>query len=120
MNYTVKLDISKIAGAFACNIKGKTSMKQCICIPTDANGVFVGQKGIYIDLRVSELAEDRQKFDDTHVVRQSFPKGVFEKMTDEQKKNIPLLGGMKPVQQSSNKALDNAPEVVADGDELPY
>lgn len=124
MNFTAKIDISKISGAFACKIQGKNSSKNCICIPTDATGVFVGSKGVYIDLRISELAEDKQRYEDTHIVRQSFPKDMYEQLSEDDRRSIPLLGGMRPINTTVkyiNKEVRNAQQQqVEAADGLPF
>lgn len=127
MNYTAKLDISKITGAFACKIQGQNTTKNCICIPTDAAGVFVGQKGIYIDLRIVELSEDRRRFEDTHIIRQSFPKDLYETLSEEDKRNIPPLGGMKPInitvtqiQPATKEASDDKQYQAKEDSNLPF
>lgn len=82
-------------------IQGRTGVLRCLVIPVEDNNIFVTTdennhpKAAYIDLTAWELKNP--KYDETHMIKQSLPKEVREKMTDEEKKAIPILGGLKPV-----------------------
>lgn len=78
-------------------------------------------KAVYLDLSAFALREP--KYDQTHLVKQSLPKEVREKMSKEELDAMPILGGMKAFESVLNNAADacNAPIVgVARIDDLPF
>ena len=74
-NYSIKADLLKVKGAFVTNLKGKTSTKRCLVIPIDESGMYLGEKGVYLNLTAIEMREER--YGDTHVLKQSLPKDVY-------------------------------------------
>lgn len=68
--------------------------KNYLVIGIDSNYLYKGEKGIYLDLQGFEIKNKKGDSKDTHLVKQSLPKEVYEKMTDEQKKEMPILGNM--------------------------
>ena len=113
-NYSIKLGLQKLKGAFLTNLKGKTATKKCLCIPIEENHLFVGEKDTYLDLSVIELKDS--KYGDSHCIRQTFPKDLYEKMSDDEKKLIPILGNMREM-----KAATQEIKTVAEPeDDLPF
>lgn len=100
-NFSIKLDLLKVAGAFLTNFKGRTQTKRCLVIPFDDSGMYLGQKGLYLDLTAIELREPQ--YQDTHCIKQSLPKEVFEQLTDEQKQQLPILGGLRPIERKQEQ-----------------
>lgn len=60
-NYTIRLDLKKIPGAFTANITGKTATKPCLCIPLDDSGLYNGAKGCYLTLTAIAMTEDERR-----------------------------------------------------------
>ena len=117
-NFAIKIDILKTKGSFVTNIKGNTTTKKCLVIPIEDAGLFLGEKGIYLDLVAFEMKD--QKFADTHLVKASLSKEAYEAMTEEQRNNAPILGSMKPlvpVQREMPVTSTASPENV---DDLPF
>lgn len=104
-NYGMKINALKFQNTGVLNIKGRTGTKRCLVVPIDENHLFVSAnadgspKAVYLDLNAFALREP--KYDQTHLIKQSLPKDVRESMTKEQLDAMPILGGMKP--------LDNTP-----------
>jgi hypothetical protein len=71
-------------------MQGQTGTVDCLIIPIDANHFYRGEKGIYVDLVGFELRERRDN--QTHLVKQSLPKELLEKMTEQEKNDLPILG----------------------------
>ncbi len=71
MTYEIKIDVSKI----------------------DKASLYKGTKGTYLTLQVIETPKSEYG---THMVKQVLSKDVYQKLTEEQRKNIPILGNMKP------------------------
>lgn len=84
-NYSIKTDLLKVKGAFVTNIKGKTATKRCLCIPIDDSGLFLGKQGCYLNMTAIEM--QNPQFSDTHCIKVSFDKEVYEKMTEEEKRH---------------------------------
>jgi len=91
---SIKLNLAGLVHATRIE-KGQSGEQECIIIPIGKNNLFKGEKGLYIDLTAIEI-KDRSKFaadqKDTHLVKQSLPKEVFEKLTDDEKRAMPILG----------------------------
>jgi hypothetical protein len=129
MNYGIKLDLLKLEGAFVRDLQGKTATKRCIIIPVEDNDIFVGRKGCYLDLTAIEMANPQ--YGETHLVKRDIPKAKRDVMTDDQRRAIPIVGGLKPIQpreqqqspqQSpvSNAEPYNTQEAEEGGEELPF
>lgn len=120
-NYSIKANLLKVQGAFVTNLKGKTATRRCLVIDIDESGMFLGEKGCYLNMAAIEMNESR--YGDTHCVKVSLPKETVEKMTDEERRAIPILGGMHPLQSQAQQMavpgqLDGA--VVMNEDDLPF
>jgi len=121
MNYSVRIDLAKLQGATLMNIKGKTATKRCLLIPVDDADLFVGEKGVYLDAVAWEQRE--QKYDSTHCVKQSFPKSKMDAMTEEQRRQLPILGSLKPMQQQGGMQPSDTYEattIAENADDLPF
>ena len=102
-NFSLRIDLLRLKGAFLTTLKGSTATKRCLCIPIDDVPLFLGQKGCYLEMTALEVRE--AKYADTHCVKLSLPKEVYESLTQEQRGEIPILGGMheiKPRQVSES------------------
>lgn len=126
-NFNGKLNLLKLKRAGIMQIQGRTGVLRCLVIPVEDNNIFVTTdennhpKAAYIDLTAWELKNP--KYDETHMIKQSLPKEVREKMTDEEKKAIPILGGLKPVIFESQNAASSCAAPIAqtqNSDDLPF
>lgn len=121
-NFGIKIDCLKLKGAFLRNLQGKTSTKRCLIIPVDeCDGMFLGEKGCYLNLTAIEMQEP--KYSDTHCIKPDIPREQREAMTEEEQRNIPILGGMHAIerkQQSMNVGTTIGQEAFADDDDLPF
>lgn len=125
-NYSIKLDLKKMKEAGLVNIKGKDGRtRKCVVIPTDVNReIYVGNKGIYLNLTAIETKEV-SKFGDSHFIKGSVDKEAFESMSKEERDSQPILGNMKPlerkVQEMQAASIPDAAVSVADEeDDLPF
>ena len=73
-NFGIKIDLLKLKNSFVTNLKGKAATKRCLVIPIDDSGVYLGEKGVYLNLTAVEMRE--QRYGDTHVLKQSLAKEV--------------------------------------------
>lgn len=123
MNYSISINLSRLAGAVFTNLKGKTATKRCLVIPIDDAGLYAGEKGIYLDLVVYEQRD--AKFGNTHLLKRSLSKAEREAMTEEQRRAVPILGDMKelkPAAVQPTMGMQGAQFVSDDGtvDDLPF
>ena len=99
-NYNIKIDLKRLKEVSYVKIKGRP----CVLIPTDTNPeLFVGQKGIYLNLAAFALRNSSQ-FGDTHLVKSSPDKATVDAMTEEQRAGIPILGNMRPMKPAQMEA----------------
>ncbi len=114
-NYNVKLNMAAFKHVVR-KMKNKAGVEQeCIIIPLEANHLFKGDKGLYVD--ITAIAVKEPKFDDTHILKQGLPKEIYDALTDDQKKQTPIFGNMGPWKKNE------AAIVVDEGDEesdLPF
>jgi hypothetical protein len=100
-------------------MKGQTGEVECLIIPIEANNLFKGEKGVYLDTTGFEIKNKTGTSKDTHLVKQSLPKEVYEKMTDEQKKEQPIIGSM--IVWAGGGSLGDAAIIEQDeSDDLPF
>lgn len=118
MNYFIKLNLLKLKGAAVVNITGKTATKKCLVIPIDDSGLFPGEKGIYADITAWEKREIRGK--DTHLLRQNFPREMYDTMTEEERNAMPILGSVRPVAPKEPPATEDIDTGNIDLDDLPF
>lgn len=96
--------------------KGQLGPVECIVIPIEKNHLFKTDKGIYLDLSGFELKE--KKFG-THLIKQSLPKEVYNAMTEEQRKAMPILGNIKEWGGSEHEPVSSM-EVIDEKSDLPF
>lgn len=121
-DYSIRVDLQKLNGAFLKNLTGKTATKRCIIIPIDDNpSMFLGEKGCYLNMSAFETQNNQ--YGDTYLLKPNLPKEVRESMTDEERNAVPILGNMAPMrpsEQQVNGSVDaNAPEGQQQND-LPF
>lgn len=92
-NISIKINLRQLKSAVR-TMKGKSGDIECVVIPIAANHLIVGEKGIYLDMQAYELKEKKADRKDTHLIKQGFPKEVFDAMTDEEKKTTPIIGNL--------------------------
>lgn len=121
-NFSIKVNLLKLTGAFLTNFKGNTTTKRCVVIPIDDSNLFLGEKGLYLDLSALELNEP--KYQESHCIKQSLPQEVFEKMSEEERKATPIVGGMRVMEKKQTAiAIDttyDASAAVDDPADLPF
>lgn len=122
-NYGIKIDLLKLKGAFMRNLQGKSATKKCIIIPVDdCDGMFLGEKGCYLNMTAIEMQNPR--YTDTHCIKPDIPKEQREAMTDEQRNAIPIIGGLHAIerqpQQMSVDTTIGADAFAPDDEDLPF
>lgn len=126
-DFNGKLNLLKLKKAGIMQIQGRTGVLRCLVIPVEDNNIFVTTdennhpKAAYLDLTAWALKNP--KYEETHMIKQSLPKEVREKMTDEEKKAMPILGGLKPANfeaQNGASTCDTPFAQAQDLSDLPF
>lgn len=121
-NFGIKIDLLKLKNSFVTNLKGKAATKRCLVIPIDDSGVYLGEKGVYLNLTAVEMRE--QRYGDTHVLKQSLAKEVYQAMSEEERMAQPIFRALKPIESQQRQMevtqTTNAAEAVEDPDDLPF
>jgi len=92
-NISIKINLRQLKSAVR-TMKSASGEIECLIIPINQNHLIKGEKGIYIDMQAYELKEKKADRKDTHLIKQDFPKEVFDAMSDEEKKTTPILGNL--------------------------
>lgn len=92
-NISIKINLRQLKSAVR-TMKGASGEIECLIIPINQNHLVKGEKGVYLDMQAYELKEKKADSKDTHLIKQGFPKEVFDAMTDEEKKTTPILGNL--------------------------
>ena len=122
-NFSIKEDLLKLKGAFITNFKGRTGTKRCLVIPVDDSGLYAGEKGVYLNLTAIEMENPQYK--ETHCIKQSLDKEIYEALSEEQRQSLPIIGGMRPLvkkaapQMNVGSTFDGA-QAVENTDDLPF
>lgn len=126
MNYNQNLNLLKLKNACIITVKGKTESKKGVFIPIQENDLYVAMdeslkpKGVHLGLSSWELKQKGQ-YGDTHLLKQSFSKEFRELMSEDELKNTPILGNMKPLEKANDVSNIPVPEVSAsEEDDLPF
>lgn len=128
-SYIGKQNLLKFKNACVISVKGKNETKKGVFIPIEDNHLFVSAdidtnkaKGVYIDF-FAWANREPGKFGDTHMMVQSLPKEVRDKMTEKELKSLPIFGNMKPFEQpnAAGSVEAAAPSIEEDDlDILPF
>ena len=128
-NFQGKLDFLKFKNSCVISVKGKTGEKKGVFVPIEDNGLFVTTdennkaKGAYFNFAVFENKQVG-KYGDTHMIKQSIDKDARSKMSDEEKRAMPIFGNMKPMEfNNSSQTVETpvAPLVQKEEDDsLPF
>lgn len=128
MDLSLKIDLTKVPGAVR-HTNQKTGAKMLI-IPLDGKWIFDGEKGCYLNAVARERREP--SFGNTHSVKISVDRKVFDAMSEEEKKSIPYIGDARelasqqqapaqPTMQQAQGAMQSAGFIpVNDEDDLPF
>lgn len=105
------------------NLQGKTVIKRCLIIPVDdCDGIFVGEKGCYLNMTAIEMREAR--YTDTHCIKENLPKEQREALSEDERNALPILGGMHALEKKQGTMKVNGTlgqeAFATDDDDLPF
>lgn len=128
-NFQGKLDFLKFKNSCVISVKGKTGEKKGVFVPIEDNDIFVTTdesnkaKGAYFNFAVFENKQVG-KYGDTHMIKQSIGKDARSKMSDEEKRAMPIFGNMKPMEfNNATHAVESPVTPVSqeeEDDSLPF
>ncbi len=116
-NFSTKLNLASLIHSRKL-LKGQSGEIDCLIIPINENNLFKGEKGLYLDLYHIQLKKPAENQTNTHLVKQSLPKELYETMTDEAKKAMPILGSSTVWTPTSNEAA--LVDAIGEDDDLPF
>jgi|LSQX01.1.fsa_nt_gb hypothetical protein len=95
MNKNIKIDLTAFAGSGIVNLTSREGkVKKCLVIPIAENYLYEGEKGIYADFIAWEMRE-RKENGATHLIKQSLPKDARDRMSEEEKRALPVFGDLR-------------------------
>lgn len=117
---STKINLAALKNA-AIITSGKNKDVDCILIPIEQNNLYRSDKGaVYLDLIGFETPVDKRKGKDTHLVKQSLSKEIQDKMTEEEKKAMPILGNHIDWDDTQSAPAEQGAKVANDLDDLPF
>lgn len=99
-------------------LTGQSGQIDCLIIPIKENHLFIGEKGLYLDLSHFEIKNPAADQKDSHLVKQSLPKEVYDAMSEDERKALPVLGNTRTWDNTLNEALLQDP--IGEEDSLPF
>jgi hypothetical protein len=117
-NITIKLNLTQFHSVIKPMPTQSGKIVDCVILPIEKNHFFKGEKGVYADLIAFELKNKKEGIKDTHAIKQSFPKEYFEKLSQDEKNNLPFIGGL--IVWDENYSSEKAPVIQNETDDLPF
>ena len=110
MNYQLKIDIKKLNRTFVYQIQGRTEKVECLCIPVSE--FYAGKNGeLYCTLAIQER-QTVGTYGDTHFAKQQLEKEAYNRLSDEQKRAIPIIGNMQPSKFANQSKIETVQDEV--------
>jgi hypothetical protein len=121
-NISIKLNLKQLKHVQKTFKSKKGKKVECLVIPIVENDLFSGEKGVYLDLTAFEIKNKVGDSKDTHLIKQSLKKELYESMTDEQKHAMPVMGNL--VEWARQESAPQVAQSIAmsdeDEDDLPF
>lgn len=110
-NYNIKIELDKLPGAKIMDIKGETKTRRCVVIPIDnergtvvdeytkfdhKSGGVTTKPLAHVQLLVTAYESGNQSYGSTHYLKPQVSKEFFERMSEEQVRNLPFIGSLLP------------------------
>lgn len=125
-NISIKINLKQLKHVER-ELKGADgSMVRCLIIPVKENNLFEGEKGTYIDLQAMEIKNKVGDSKDTHLVKQSLDKDLYNSMSIEEQRAMPILGNAilwarrEADPQTTDSLSQSAVDQHEDEDDLPF
>ena len=119
-NYNIKINLTKLKNVKVAKLEEKGIKRQYLMIPIEDNELFIGKKGIYLELTAYLL--NNPKYNETHFIKKNIQKDKYNLMTEEEKKQIPIIGSLSSIInkiEDLNIGVINEKNINID-DDLPF
>jgi hypothetical protein len=117
---TIKLNLMQYKAAIM-KVKNKSGVEvDCVAIPIDLNFLYRGEKGVYADFVAFEIKDKKSDSKDTHLVKQSMPKEVLEKMSKEDRNELPIFGNLRVWDERAESEPTSPVAPISETDKLPW
>ena len=74
---------------------------------------------MYLNLKAYEMKEER--YGKTHLVKQSLSKERYDAMTDEERRELPIIGNLSPIDETQRRQPTEGPTMdLPEDDDLPF
>lgn len=88
---SIKLNLMRLNKVGVTSLKGRSGNEvKCLVIPIEENRLFVGEKGIYLDLSAFKTKEGNR-----YLIKKSISKDDYNAMTEEERNSQPIIGGVE-------------------------
>jgi len=91
-----------------------------VVIPIEANSLVKGEKGVYADFVAFEIKQKKEGSNDTHLIKQTFPKDIYQNMSEDDKKSQPIFGNLRVWDGSGEHSATSSTEVLDEDSDLPF
>lgn len=116
-NLLVSVQLTRLNRAGRILLKDKDGKQiDCLVIPIKLNNLFVSENN-EIFLNMVAWESDKLKNEQTHLLKQSLPKDIVDKMSEDDKKQMPIMGNVKPLKKKEAEMETYSQEQVND---LPF
>jgi len=121
-NISMKLNLANLQCVVRAEKTQKGDLIDCLIIPIEGNSLFRGNKGVYLDLIAFPFESKIEGNKATHIIKQSLPKEVFQAMSDEQKKSMPIIGDatVSGEGQGAKGPVSDTETTLSPNDDLPF
>lgn len=115
-DYKGNMNLLKLPGACFINAKSGNRTTRGLFVPIDGNvALYEGSKGLYLKFTVKEYKDGPEgHFGNTHNIRVSVDRSVYDSMSDEQRRALPFIGEMSPLKLETRH---DAPVVQVETDD---
>ena len=93
-HFREKINLSLLRKATIGNCMLEGRRKRCLVIPIEDALLQEDEEGVWLD--VAGIRLQGNPFEQTHIIKQQLKKDVLDSMSIEQRKALPVLGGVTP------------------------
>lgn len=111
-DFFMSIELTKYKGASVQDLKFNGQPVKCVIIPIEGNAITVMESGrAFANISVKDK-NTVDKYGNSHYLRPYYTKEGFKSLSEEDRKNIPFLGNLKPSNYNSapqNTQTNSAP-----------
>lgn len=114
-DFSLNLNIRKLK-SHVMKLKGKSGMIDCVVLPIEANHMVTGNDGsydaLYLNFNGHAIKNPAPNSKNTHLVKQNLPKDIYTLLSEEDRKNLPIVGNAIVWGSSRTSAPEDYPVEV--------